>query len=259
LPTPWERNPQYRWARIVCLPHKEYPEKVFHIDIVVVDVPDVWGMLLFRKFASNLGGILEMDLTYLNIPLKDETVGRLQNVPVTTTHVQEPSDSNRDDKAHDEIIQTLHKYSPKDMPFATEEDFDQIKWPKKEEYQQLLDKFKNKEAETVKILKKEEDDVHIHPSQQEVFTAESHSLLSAQYTRVVQGTTKYKIRKYKEGDVVWIWDTQKGEPTNVKGSTQSWLGPFKVGRESVDDSYYLSTFEGRGHPLLINGQLLKPH
>jgi hypothetical protein len=32
-----------------------------------------------------------------------------------------------------------------------------------------------------------------------------------------------------------MWDTQKGEPTNVKGSTQSWLGPFKVGMESVND------------------------
>jgi hypothetical protein len=43
------------------------------------------------------------------------------------------------------MIQTLQKYSPEDMPFATEEDFDQIEWPKKEEYQQLLDEFKNKE------------------------------------------------------------------------------------------------------------------
>jgi hypothetical protein len=42
------------------------------------------------------------------------------------------------------------------MSFATEEDFDQIKWPKKEEYQQLLDKFKDKETGTVKILKKAE-------------------------------------------------------------------------------------------------------
>jgi hypothetical protein len=87
-----------------------------------------------------------MDLTYVNIPLKDGTIGRLQNVPVTTIHVQEPNVSNKDDKAHDEIIQTLHKYSPEDMPFATEEEFDQIKWPKKEEYQQLLDKFKSKEV-----------------------------------------------------------------------------------------------------------------
>ena len=60
------------------------------------------------------------------------------------------------------------------MPFATEEDFDHIEWPKKEEYQQLLDEFKNKEIGTVKILKKNEDDVQISPSQQEVFTAEAH-------------------------------------------------------------------------------------
>jgi hypothetical protein len=72
-----------------------------------------------------------------------------------------------------------------------------------------------------------------------VFTTEAHPPPSAQYTRVVQGKTKYKVRKYKEGDMVWMWDTQKGEPTNVKGSTRSWLGPFKVGMELVDDSYYL--------------------
>jgi hypothetical protein len=56
------------------------------------------------------------------------------------------------------------------------EDFDQIEWPKKEEYQQLLDEFKNKEVGTVKILKKkkDEDDMQICSSQQEVFTAEAH-------------------------------------------------------------------------------------
>jgi hypothetical protein len=48
----------------------------------------------------------------------------------------------------------------------------------------------------MKILKKA--DVQIHPSQQEVFTAEAHPPPSAQYTRVVQETTKYKVRKYKE-------------------------------------------------------------
>jgi hypothetical protein len=56
-----------------------------------------------------------------------------------------------------------------------------------------------------------------------------------------------------------MWDTQKGEPTNVKGSTQSWLRPFKVGMETVDKSYYLSTLEGRSFPLPINKHLLKPY
>jgi hypothetical protein len=135
----------------------------------------------------------------------------------------------------------------------------EIQWPKKEEYQQLLDKYKAKEVGTVKLLKTRESDILIRPSQQEVFTAESHPPPSGQYTRVVQETTKFKIREYKEGDVVWMWDTKKGEPTNVKGSTQFWLGPFKVGRKSVDDSYDLSTLEGRRCPLLVNEHLLKPH
>jgi hypothetical protein len=241
----------------VCL--KEYPERIIHIDIVVVDVPDVWGMLLSRKFASKLGGTLEMDLTYVNIPLNNGTIGRLPNVPMTRTHVQEASDPIKDDKAHEQIMESLPEFSPDDMPFATEEDFDQIQWPKKEEYQQLLDKYKDKEVGTVKLLKTGESDILIRPSQQEVFTAESHPPPSAQYTRVVQETTKFKIREYKEGDVVWMWDTKKGEPTNVKGSTQFWLGPFKVGRKSVDDSYYLSTLEGRRRPLPVSGHLLKPH
>ena len=46
----------------VCL--KDYLKKIVHIDIVVVDVPDVWGMLLSRKFAAMLGGSLDMDLGF---------------------------------------------------------------------------------------------------------------------------------------------------------------------------------------------------
>jgi hypothetical protein len=48
----------------------------------------------------------------------------------------------------------------------------------------------------MKILKrkKDEDDVQIHPSQQEVFIVEAHPPPSVQYTRVVQGTTKHKSK-----------------------------------------------------------------
>jgi hypothetical protein len=117
--------------------------------------------------------------------LKDGTIVRIPNVPVTTTYVQEPSDSIKDDKACDKAKQTPHKYSPEATPFAKEENSNQIKWIKKEEYQQLLDEFKGQEFETAKILKKVEDDVRIRPSQQEIFIAESHPPPSTQYTRVV--------------------------------------------------------------------------
>jgi hypothetical protein len=66
---------------------KEYPENIFHVDIMVVDVPDVWGMLLSRKFGAMLGGALEMDLTFLQLPLKNGTVGHLLNVPITRDHL----------------------------------------------------------------------------------------------------------------------------------------------------------------------------
>jgi hypothetical protein len=170
----------------------------------VVDVLDVWGMLLSRRFGVMIGGSLEMDLTFLKLPLKNGTVGRLLNVPITGDHVQDIAHPTDDNKVQNEMIQTLQKYSPEDMPFATEEDFDQIEWPKKEDYKKLIDEFKNKEVGTVKILKKPKDDVQIYPSQQEVFTIEAHPPPSVQYTRVVQGMTKCKVRKYEEGDIVWM-------------------------------------------------------
>jgi len=154
---------------------------------------------------------------------------------------------------------SLPIFSPDDLPFATEEDFDQIQWSKKEEYQQLLNKYKDKKVGAVKLLKKGEDSKLIEQSQQEVFTVESHPPPSRQYTRVIQETTKFKTKYYQEGDTIWMWDTKKGEPTNVKGSAQFWLGPFRVGRKSVNDAYYLSTLEGRRRPLPVSGHLLKPH
>jgi hypothetical protein len=122
-------------------------------------------MLLSRKFGAMIGRSLEMDLTFLRLPLKDGTTGRLLNVPITGTHVQEVDPSVNE--AQKDAIQTLQEYSPEDIPFSTEEDFDQVEWPKKEEYQQLLDQFQNKEVGTVKILKrpKDEENVQIHPSQ----------------------------------------------------------------------------------------------
>jgi len=34
----------------------DYPYKIITMDIAVIDAPDVWGMLLFRKFATDLSG-----------------------------------------------------------------------------------------------------------------------------------------------------------------------------------------------------------
>jgi hypothetical protein len=38
------------------------------MDIVVIDVPDAWGMLLSREWDVTLGGSLQMDFSYATIP-----------------------------------------------------------------------------------------------------------------------------------------------------------------------------------------------
>jgi hypothetical protein len=39
------------------------------MDIVVVDVPPKFGMILSRYWIKRLGGTLKMDLTYATIPI----------------------------------------------------------------------------------------------------------------------------------------------------------------------------------------------
>jgi hypothetical protein len=119
--------------------------------------------------------------------------------------------------------------------------------------------IQGKRSWNCQAIKKGDDDILIRPTQQEVFTVESHPPPSKQYTGVIQETTKFKAKEYQKGDTVWMWDTKKGEPTNTKGKTQFWLGPFRFGMKSVNDVYYLSTLEGRRCPLPISGHLLKTH
>jgi hypothetical protein len=108
----------------VCL--GRYLERVIHMDIVVVDVLDVWGMLFCKKFVVMLGGTLEMDLTYINVPMNDGTISRLPNLPMTKFHVQETSDDIGTNETHELVKESLSVFSPDDMSFNTKEDFDQI-------------------------------------------------------------------------------------------------------------------------------------
>ena len=39
------------------------------MDIIVVDIPPKFGLLLSRSWSKRLGGILQMDLTYATIPM----------------------------------------------------------------------------------------------------------------------------------------------------------------------------------------------
>jgi hypothetical protein len=67
-----------------------FPNIMIEMDIVVIDVPDTWGMLLNRKTTAYLGGNLQMDLTYATIPTPNGLTFRLNRELERKYHVEDP-------------------------------------------------------------------------------------------------------------------------------------------------------------------------
>jgi hypothetical protein len=67
-----------------------FPDIMIEMDIVVIDVQDAWGMLLSRKTNADLGGNLQMDLTYATIPTPDGSMFRLNRELERKYHVEYP-------------------------------------------------------------------------------------------------------------------------------------------------------------------------
>jgi hypothetical protein len=72
-----------------------YLEVSLPMDVIVIDVPDAWGMLLSRKWVTTLGGSLQIDFSFETIPIGDGIYDILYNHLVTRNCVEDPS--NRDD------------------------------------------------------------------------------------------------------------------------------------------------------------------
>jgi hypothetical protein len=62
------------------------------MDVVVIDVPYAWGMLLSWKRAGSLGGSLQMNLSYATIPTCNNTFVRLHREQEKRYHVEDPKD-----------------------------------------------------------------------------------------------------------------------------------------------------------------------
>jgi hypothetical protein len=45
-----------------------HPEFIFKMDVLVIDVPSAWGMLLSRKWGAHMGGCLNMYFSFATIP-----------------------------------------------------------------------------------------------------------------------------------------------------------------------------------------------
>ena len=58
------------------------------MDVVVIDLPLVYGMLLSSKWAAGLGGYLMMDLSYACIPNYDGNLIRICMDPFINGHIE---------------------------------------------------------------------------------------------------------------------------------------------------------------------------
>ena len=62
------------------------------MDILVIDVPDAWGMLLSRKWGATLGESIQMDLSYATIPFSENTFVKLHREKERKFHVEDPNE-----------------------------------------------------------------------------------------------------------------------------------------------------------------------
>ena len=66
------------------------------MDVVIIDFPTQWGMLLSRKWCADVGGTLEMDLTYVDIPVKDNIKIRVFREQKMLHNVEDPKIGDHD-------------------------------------------------------------------------------------------------------------------------------------------------------------------
>jgi len=57
------------------------------MDVIVIDILDVCGMLLSRKWGAIVGAHVQMDLSYATIPQSDGTLFILYREPAYLPHV----------------------------------------------------------------------------------------------------------------------------------------------------------------------------
>ena len=82
----------------------KYPDIDMSMDVVVIDVPDNWGILLSRKWAATLGGYIQMDWTYATIPTSENTRVILHREKLRKRHVENPK------KPGNEFVHCIDKF-----------------------------------------------------------------------------------------------------------------------------------------------------
>ena len=66
------------------------------MDILVIDVPEKWGMFRSRKWDVDLGGSIHMDWTYATVPLFENTMVKLHSEKEKKHHVENPKNPSNE-------------------------------------------------------------------------------------------------------------------------------------------------------------------
>jgi hypothetical protein len=70
----------------------------FKMDVLVIDVSDAWGIIIFRKWGAHMGGCLNMDLTFSTIPYPPPSIEnfRLFREIERKYHIEDPKEEFND-------------------------------------------------------------------------------------------------------------------------------------------------------------------
>jgi hypothetical protein len=132
----------------------------FHINllmkIVVINVPDAWGILLSRIWYATHGGFLSMYFTHAHIPMGDGTFDILYSREWAEKHVMDPNGPNYTSECEFYEVPETIEYDPKVLPFMQEDCISKL-LPRTNEYKEKFGNFQGKEPKSLQILKKEDN------------------------------------------------------------------------------------------------------
>jgi len=118
----------------------DFPHIILIMNIVVIDIPNAWRILLSRSWYATLGGFLNMDLTHMHIPMGDDTFEILYSREKVENHVMDPNSVDYTCECDFDVPYQIIKYDPWDLPFVQENCIDTL-LPRTNEYKEKLANF----------------------------------------------------------------------------------------------------------------------
>jgi hypothetical protein len=95
----------------------DFPHINILMDILVIDVPNAWGMLFPRTRSLDLGGFLSMNLTHAYVPMGDGTYKILHNREKKDKHLMNLRGANYVRENYHDIPPHIFEYDPYELPF----------------------------------------------------------------------------------------------------------------------------------------------